>query len=69
MLRLRFDRYITGTFEKWAPGRNADWLSQTPEVESALSPWLNSRMIRRPRREGSILLSFFVVLWSYGRKI
>ena len=59
----------TGTFEKWAPGRNADWLSQTPEVESALSPWLNSRMIRRPRREGSILLSFVVVLWSYGRKI
>ena len=35
-------RKVTGTFEKRAPGRNADWLSETPEVESASSSWLFS---------------------------
>ena len=31
--------------------------------------WLFSWMISRRRREGSIFPSFFIVLWSYSRKI
>ena len=61
-------------------GRNADWLlEQCHKIWLAVVnagswkrlflAWLFSWMIRRRRREGSILLSFFIVLWSCGRKI
>ena len=61
-------------------GRNADWLLEQCHkiwVDVGINgswkrlflTWLFSQMISRRRREGSILLSFFIVLWSYSRKI
>ena len=61
-------------------GRNADWLlEQCHKIWLAVGingswkrlflAWLISRMIGRRRREGSILLSFLIFLWSYSRKI